>query len=104
MAIHESIQKDLLSIEEQKLLCGCGIWTHAHDRYFKKGRSHVDSSNRTIYVGVLCHHMCPIYCIVACVFIDLFVVSAGDLSRAFLKRPAPRIKVITVECSISRFI
>ena len=31
VAIHESILKVLLSIEEQKLLCGCGIWTHAHD-------------------------------------------------------------------------
>ena len=45
-----------------------------------------------------------IYCIVACVFIELFVLSAGDLSRAFLRRSAPRIKVITVECSIRCFI
>ena len=50
------------------------------------------------------HHMCPMYCIVACVIIELFVLSAGDLSRAFLRRPAPRIKVITVECSISCII
>ena len=53
---------------------------------------------------VSCVTMCPIYCIVACVFIELFVLSAGDLSRAFLRRSAPRIKVSTVECSISRFI
>ena len=36
------------------------------------------------FMLVSCVTMCPIYCIVACVFIELFVLSAGDLSRAFL--------------------